>query len=114
MSCDRVLVVQALRNLLENGLRHGGGRVFVRTRRAGERACVRIEDRGSGIPPDLLPLLFHRFARADLARSDGGLGLGLSLARAIIEAHGGTLELVPSKSGAAFELELPIEPASPT
>ena len=104
---DRILLVRALRNLIENGLRHGGGQVRVRLREQDGRAAVRVDDDGPGIPERLRPLLFQRFARDDDARSSGGIGLGLSLARAIAEAHGGTLLLLPSARGASFELTLP-------
>jgi two-component system heavy metal sensor histidine kinase CusS len=104
---ERVLLVRALRNLFENGLRHGGGKVEVRLSTDGPRALVRIADRGPGVPDALRPLLFQRFARADEARSGGGLGLGLAIARAIAEAHGGALELIASERGAAFELAVP-------
>jgi two-component system OmpR family sensor kinase len=69
----------------------------------------RIEDRGPGVPEALRPALFERFARADEARSGGGLGLGLAIARAIAEPHGGGLELRPSERGAAFELTVPLQ-----
>jgi signal transduction histidine kinase len=104
---DRVLLVRALRNLIENGLRHGGPSVRVRLQEHGGKAAVAVEDDGPGVPEQLRPVLFQRFARADESRSSGGIGLGLSLARAIAEAHGGTLELLPSARGAAFELLLP-------
>ena len=104
---DHVLLVRALRNLIDNGLRHGGGQVSVRLCEAGSgRARIEVADSGPGIPAELRPKLFERFARADPARSSGGLGLGLAIARAIAKAHGGSLELKPSPSGALFELEL--------
>ena len=106
---DRVLLVRALRNLIENGLRHGGGKVDVRLSRHGASAVVRVEDRGPGVPEALQRVLFQRFSRADEARSGGGLGLGLAIARAIAEAHGGAVELRPSERGAAFELTVPAE-----
>lgn len=105
---DHVLLVRALRNLIDNGLRHGGGRVAVRFAQAQPgRARIEVEDFGPGIPPALQPHLFERFTRADPARSSGGgLGLGLAIARAIATAHGGSLELEPSAAGALFSLEL--------
>lgn len=104
---DRILLVRALRNLIENGLRHGGPRVRVQLREQDGGTAIRVDDEGPGIPERLQPLLFQRFAQDDESRSSGGVGLGLSLARAITEAHGGTLQLLPSVRGAAFELRLP-------
>ncbi len=104
---DRVLLVRALRNLIENGLRHGGPSIRVRLREQDGKAAVAVEDDGPGVPERLRPVLFQRFARDDESRSSGGIGLGLSLARAIAEAHGGTLALLPSARGASFELALP-------
>lgn len=106
--CEPVLLVRALRNLIENGLRHGGGKVQVRLSSEAGRATVRVEDRGPGISASLRPLLFERFASGDPARSTGGLGLGLSIARAIAVAHGGTLEHLPSPRGAVFALVVPL------
>lgn len=104
---DRLLLLRAVSNLIGNGLRHGGGSVEANVSTVGGRARVRILDRGPGVPLSLQPSLFQRFARADESRSTSGLGLGLSIARAIAEAHGGTLQLLPSPSGALFELTLP-------
>jgi signal transduction histidine kinase len=104
---ERVLLVQALRNVIENGLRYGGGRVDIELAETPGWVLVRVADQGPGIPAALQPLLFQRFARADEARSTRGLGLGLAIARAIAEAHGGALALVPSARGAVFEFRLP-------
>jgi two-component system heavy metal sensor histidine kinase CusS len=105
---DRVLLQRALGNLIENGVRHGGGEVRVELSSTGGQARALVKDSGPGIPPQLQPILFERFARGDAARTSGGVGLGLSLARAIAEAHGGSLQLLPSDKGAAFELLLPL------
>ncbi len=69
-----------------------------------------VSDDGSGIPPDLLPVLFDRFTRADPARGrdTGGSGLGLAICRSLIEAHGGTIEAFsPPGVGATFVIRLP-------
>ena len=107
--CEPVLLIRALRNLIENGLRHGGGKVRVRLSSRPGRATALVEDDGPGIPLALRPVLFERFARGDPSRSSDGLGLGLAIARAIVVAHGGTLEHLPSARGAAFALELPLD-----
>ena len=96
-SGDRVLLVRVLKNLIDNGLRHGGGRVSVEASLRDGRASAVVADEGPGISAALLPRLFERFARGDEARSGG-----------IAEAHGGTLELHESTRGARFELLLPL------
>jgi two-component system OmpR family sensor kinase len=83
-------------------------RVSVEEDGAGSR--VRVEDEGTGIPPEDLPRLFEPFFRVDRsrARATGGYGLGLSLCRRIMEAHGGTIEARNRPSGgAAFTLTFP-------
>jgi two-component system heavy metal sensor histidine kinase CusS len=104
---NRPLLSRALENLLDNALRHARDQVTVTVAADGTTARVRVADDGPGISPDLVSSLFERFARGDRARSGEGFGLGLSISRAIAQAHGGTLELRPSSSGASFELALP-------
>lgn len=111
LSLDPQRVEQILGNLLSNALRHtpDGGQIRLSVTRQGTRAQVQVQDSGPGIPPEALPYIFDRFYRADKARSrhDGGAGLGLSIARQLAEAHGGTLsaENAP-EGGARFTLEL--------
>jgi signal transduction histidine kinase len=93
---DRQRLAQVLFNLLTNALRHTppGGQITVRARQAGaEGLQVSVQDSGEGIPPAELPHVFERFYRADRARSrdTGGSGLGLSIARGLVEAHGGRI-----------------------
>ncbi len=88
-----------LRNLLDNGLKHtpsDGPMVSIAMARKPDRLEIVVEDRGEGIPAAALPHLFEPFYRPDVSRSrkTGGYGLGLSLCKAIIEAHGGTIDLV--------------------
>jgi signal transduction histidine kinase len=88
--CDPVRVRQALSNLVDNALRHGGGSIEVT---AGERKGVvelHVSDDGPGFPPSFLPHAFERFSRADGARTGAGAGLGLSIVDAIARAHGGS------------------------
>jgi two-component system heavy metal sensor histidine kinase CusS len=110
---DAHLLARAMENLLDNALRHGGGRASIRVTPDG--ACVRVvvSDDGPGIPPSLVQTLFQRFARGDVSRSSDGFGLGLAIARAIASAHGGTLELLKSDRGASFEMRLPLPPFAP-
>jgi two-component system heavy metal sensor histidine kinase CusS len=103
---DRVLVQQAIRNLVDNGLRHGREPVKVTLQESAGVAIIRVSDAGPGIPPALRPHLFQRFARGDEARAAGGTGLGLAISRAIAESHGGTLDLLPGDK-TVFELRFP-------
>lgn len=105
---DGMLLLRVLENLLDNALRHGqGAGVELRLEEREGRARVEVRDRGPGVPEDLVPRLFGRFMRADEARMGEGVGLGLSLSRAIAEAHGGTLTYEPGRPGATFILEVP-------
>jgi two-component system OmpR family sensor kinase len=116
---DEDRIRQVLDNLLDNALRYSpaGSVVDVRVARSGDRLTVSVQDSGPGIAPEDLIHVFDRFYRADLSRGrqSGGMGLGLAIARAIAEAHGGQLS-VTSRLGAGttFVLELPAEPGVPT
>lgn len=104
---------EVLTNLLENALRHtpAGGRVEVGAARVGEDVEISVADTGEGIPREHLERVFERFFRSDPARArmTGGSGIGLTIARAITEAHGGTLraESAGPGRGARFVLSLP-------
>lgn len=78
------------------------------------RVVLRVSDEGPGIPADQLPLIWDRLYRGDQSRATRGLGLGLSLVRAIVRAHGGdvAVESAPG-AGSTFEITLPIDPAHP-
>jgi hypothetical protein len=109
---DPARVRQAVGNLIDNSLRHtpSGGRVTVTVARGPAGITISVADSGEGFPPAFLPHAFEPFTRADAARSrsDGGAGLGLAIARAVAEAHGGTLEArnLP-RSGAEVALRVP-------
>lgn len=111
---DPVRVQQVLANLLDNALRHtpAGGSVRVVARRDRDDAVVEVIDTGAGIAVDELDAVFDRFHRADPARSraDGGSGLGLTIARAIVVDHGGTLSAHSEGpgTGARFTVRLPV------
>jgi len=70
-----------------------------------------VQDDGPGIPPELLPVIFDRFARGDpsRSRSTGGTGLGLAICRAVVEAHGGTIAATSAPGGGAtFTIRMPL------
>jgi len=108
---DEGLLRQLLLILLDNAIRHtpDGGRVAVRLAREGSEWRVDVADTGTGIPEADQPHIFDRFYRANKARSAGGAGLGLSIARWIAALHKGTLTLAASSpAGTTFTLRLPI------
>ena len=111
---DELLLRQMLMNLLHNAVRYtppaGSARVAVT---AGDGAVeVEVTDTGAGVPEEDRERIFERFVRLDAARSGEGAGLGLPIARAIAEAHGGTLLLARSdRSGSAFRVRLPLRRA---
>ena len=92
---DRDRLTDLATNLVSNAVRynHDGGRVSVEVWPDGNDACVRVTDTGTGISADDLPRIFERFYRADKARAadSGGAGLGLAIAKRIVEAHGGSI-----------------------
>ena len=102
---------QVVQNLTANALRHTprGGHVSLGAAREGDAVVLRVSDTGEGIPAEHLPHVFDRFYKADPARSDaGGTGLGLSIVKAIVERHGGAVD-VTSTPGVetVFRVRLP-------
>ncbi len=106
---DERLLRRALRNLLENARRYGGGEVLVSTEMAAGRALLRVCDRGPGVPPALRERIFEAFYRLPgHAEKAGGVGLGLSLVRQIAERHGGSVRCeARDGGGSCFVLTLP-------
>jgi two-component system, OmpR family, sensor kinase len=104
---DRIRLEQALGNLVDNALRHGGGEIRLSAIQADGLVELHVSDEGAGFPPGFLERAFERFARIDQARARGGSGLGLSIVRAIAEAHGGTAHLANRNGGADVWLALP-------
>ena len=97
-------------NLLDNAIKYTppGGHVAAAVSREGDEAIVRIEDTGVGIAPADLPRIWERLYRADRSRSERGLGLGLSLVKAYVEAHGGRIEATSELGhGSVFVVRLP-------
>jgi signal transduction histidine kinase len=112
---DRPLVVRAVRNLLDNARRHSVDSVAVTVGASGAGSVeVRVSNDGAPIPVDQRERIFEPFTRLDDARSrdEGGAGLGLSIARRIAEAHGGTLQLAEG-SPVTFVLTFPSAPTPP-
>ena len=101
---------QVLSNLLGNALKFGAGQpIEIRGAREGDRAVVTVTDHGIGIDPARRPYIFDRFERAVSSASYGGLGLGLYIARSIVAAHGGTIEVASEPGhGATFTVTLPV------
>jgi signal transduction histidine kinase len=87
---DRARLEQALGNLVDNALRHGGVPVRLTASVANGAVELHVLDEGPGFPPEFLPRAFERFSRPDGARSGRGAGLGLALAEAVAAAHGGS------------------------
>jgi two-component system, OmpR family, sensor kinase len=115
---DRERVMQVASILLDNAVKYtpDGGSVKVRVQEEDDGSVtLAVSDTGVGISEDQLPLVFERFYRADAARVEDGVGLGLSIARQIAEAHGGTLE-VRSKLGvgSTFVLLIPRQKPGPS
>ncbi|HEV7377649.1 MAG TPA: ATP-binding protein, partial [Pyrinomonadaceae bacterium] len=116
---DENLMRRLLLNLLDNAIKHTpeGGAVNISCKREALSYVITVSDTGLGVPAEAQPHIFDRFYRADSARSRGeddgagltsGAGLGLSIARWVAEAHGGTLELLhSSETGSVFQLILP-------
>jgi signal transduction histidine kinase len=110
---DRTRMRRVLANLLDNALKYTppGGRVTLATRATEDAVIFTVRDTGIGIPAEELPRIWERLYRGDKSRSARGLGLGLSLVKAIVEAHGGvvTVESEPER-GSTFALRLPARP----
>ena len=103
VTADGTRLEQVAANLIDNALKYtpAGGRVDVEVLRDGDRARLRVRDTGIGIPSDELPRIWDRLFRGDTSRTERGLGLGLSLVKAVVEAHGGTVE-VAKPAGQGF------------
>jgi signal transduction histidine kinase len=103
---------QALQNLAANSLRHveDGGQITLEAAAVTDGIRLRVRDTGAGIAPEHLPLIFDRFYKIDAARkASGGSGLGLSIVKAIVQRHGGTI-VAYNDNGAVFEIVLPALP----
>jgi two-component system, OmpR family, sensor histidine kinase KdpD len=102
---DYVLIQQVVANLIENSIRHGEGKISVQVRTSKEGMEFGVWDEGNGVPSEIRPRIFDRFFRAS-EPGDGGAGLGLSICKGLVEAHGGRIWL---ENGREFRFVLPLE-----
>ena len=109
--CDRVRLSQVLSNLLNNAAKYTrrGGSIRLSVEHDGGEAVFRVRDNGIGIPGEMLSKIFELFTQVErsLDRSRGGLGVGLTLARRLIEMHGGRIEVPAKARGLADEIHRP-------
>ncbi len=111
ISGDRQLLAQAFSNLLDNAIKYvpAGGIIELAMARKGDKVEITLIDSGPGIVPEMRKKVFDRFVRVDPSRTLPGTGLGLSLVKAFIELHGGSISLTDSRlGGAAFTVILPV------
>ena len=114
LDADPTRLAQVFSNLLNNAAKYSeaGGHIALSAERRGDQVMVRVTDTGIGIPADHLPRIFEMFAQVDTAleRSQGGLGIGLSLAKGLVEMHGGRIEAHSDGPGmgSEFIVRLPI------
>nr|WP_254428688.1 MULTISPECIES: sensor histidine kinase [unclassified Ruegeria] len=105
---DRVFLIEALKNLLDNAVKHGGtmlSQISVVLRCDGKYVNLTVTDDGAGLSPDQSEAAFNRFSQLEYS---GGSGLGLSIVSAVAERHGGMIEINQVERGASITLELPI------
>ncbi len=111
---DRVRVLQIVENLLSNAIKYtpDGGQIEIRLSRADQTAIVAVRDNGCGMSPELIDSVFDIFVQSDvtLDRSEGGMGVGLTLVRSLVELHHGSIEARSDGPGAGseFTLRLPL------
>jgi CheY-like chemotaxis protein/two-component sensor histidine kinase len=116
VQADRTRLEQVLANLLNNAAKYTdpGGRIRLRAEREGAQAVIRVQDTGIGIAPGMLPRIFELFVQAErrLNRSAGGVGIGLSLVKRLVELHGGSVEAFSPGlgQGSEFVVRLPAIP----
>jgi len=113
---DELRLIQIVDNLLNNAAKytHNKGRIELAIERSGGEVCIRVTDTGVGIPAEVLPHVFGLFKQADgsLARTSGGLGIGLTIVKGLVDMHGGRIEVRSAVGkGSVFEVHLPEAPA---
>jgi signal transduction histidine kinase len=110
VNADYARLRQALANLVDNAVKYtpAGGRVTIGAREDGASVSIEVRDTGPGIPADQQPRIWERLYRGDAGRHERGLGLGLSLVKAVVEAHRGTADVVSTPgAGSTFRISLP-------
>lgn len=116
---DLIRLTQVLTNLLNNAAKYTeeGGQIWLNAAQEGDRAVIRVRDTGIGIPPQMLQSVFELFTQVDRAldRAHGGLGIGLTLVKRLVEMHNGTVEARSEGigHGSEFIVQLPIVVKSP-
>jgi PAS domain S-box-containing protein len=123
MEADPTRLEQVISNLLNNAAKYTmpGGQIWVRAGLENGEAVIRVRDTGIGVPPDVLERVFEPFVQSDgsLARSEGGLGVGLTLVRSLVEMHGGRVEAHSPGLGQGsefvlrFPVRVPVESPAP-
>jgi PAS domain S-box-containing protein len=114
LTADRVRLAQAITNLLNNAAKytHRGGRIWLTAERDGDEAVITVRDDGNGIAPEMLSRLFEMFVQVNASSEPAqrGLGVGLTLAKRIVELHGGTIEARSDGlgKGSEFAVRLPV------
>ncbi|MEO8627989.1 MAG: ATP-binding protein [Betaproteobacteria bacterium] len=122
VDCDAIRLSQVIANLLNNATKYtpASGQIRIDAERRGESVIITVKDNGIGIPADALAGVFDLFTQAErsLARAEGGLGIGLTLVRRLVEAHGGSVQANSAGlgQGSEFTVELPLatESGQPT
>ena len=115
LCADRPRLRQVLANLVDNAIKYtpSRGRVEIEVFAEERHAVVLVKDSGSGITADELPRIWDRLYRGDKSRSQRGLGLGLSLVKAVVQAHHGQVEAAGTPGGGAvFSVQLPLQSAA--
>ncbi|MFF2889432.1 sensor histidine kinase [Paenibacillus sp. NPDC057967] len=111
LDMDPNRMMQILANLLSNALKYTpeGGRVHIEAADEGENVRLLVRDTGSGIPPEELPFIFERFYRTEKSRNrrTGGSGLGLTIVKQLVTAHGGTVYAESDSNGTTIHIRLP-------
>jgi PAS domain S-box-containing protein len=116
---DSMRLAQVIANLLNNAAKYTpeGGQIWLTTRREANEAVISVRDTGAGIPAEVLPRIFEMFAQGDrtLNRAQGGLGIGLTLAKSLVQLHGGRIEARSEGlgKGSEFIVHLPLSATMP-
>jgi len=111
VNVDSRRIRQALVNLVDNAVKYTqrGGRILLEAQQTDSQAIISVSDTGSGIPPEELTKIWERLYRSDHVQPTKGIGLGLSLVRAIIHSHGGEVKVTSEiNKGSIFTIYLPL------